>query len=165
MKIKTFLLHFTLPFGSATFMLTPNNLRYLFLCYKFESIEVSEARRHPKIITHNHPPPNLPQKKEYEFNEYEFPSGNSHPVGDESGETDGRQEHEQEHEHEAQEHVQHHHHEHHEHVHVVHPKHISHHHILHPKKPGYSAGSGLRSIAQGSADQASSAVNNQVRID
>lgn len=31
-----------------------------------------------------------------------------------------------------------------------------------PKKPtGYSAGSGLRSIAQGSADQASSAVSNQ----
>lgn len=28
-------------------------------------------------------------------------------------------------------------------------------------KSGYSAGSGLRSIAQGSADQASSAVNNQ----
>lgn len=29
------------------------------------------------------------------------------------------------------------------------------------KKPGYSAGSGLRSIAQGSADQASSAVSSQ----
>lgn len=29
------------------------------------------------------------------------------------------------------------------------------------KKPGFSAGSGLRSIAQGSADQASSAVSNQ----
>lgn len=29
------------------------------------------------------------------------------------------------------------------------------------KPPGYSAGSGLRSIAQGSADQASSAVSNQ----
>lgn len=33
--------------------------------------------------------------------------------------------------------------------------------ILHTKKPGFSAGSGLRSIAQGSADQASSAVSNQ----
>lgn len=30
-----------------------------------------------------------------------------------------------------------------------------------PKKAGFSAGSGLRSIAQGSADQASSAVSNQ----
>lgn len=50
------------------------------------------------------------------------------------------------------------HHEHHDHIHIHHTKSIGHH-----KKPGYSAGSGLRSIAQGSADQASSAVSNQVR--
>jgi hypothetical protein len=33
---------------------------------------------------------------------------------------------------------------------------------VHSSKPGYSEGSGLRSIAQGSADQANSAVANQV---
>lgn len=147
-------------------MLTPNTF-YVGIHHGngSKSTEVSEARRHPKIVTLNHPQQNVPQKKEFEYNEYEFPPGNGHPGQEGSGEIDIRQqEHEQEQE--ALEHVQHHH-EHHEHVHV-HPKHISHHpphhhhHHSHPKKPGYSSGSGLRSIAQGSADQASSAVHNQV---
>ncbi|XP_031632705.1 uncharacterized protein LOC116346669 [Contarinia nasturtii] len=100
---------------------------------------ISESRRHPKIITSiQNANPQL-HKKEFEYNEYEYPTGNSQPVVEES------------HENEESEQVDHH--EHHESF--LHAKHIS------SKKPGYSAGSGLRSIAQGSADQASSAVNNQ----
>lgn len=127
-----------------------------------DTADVSEARRHPKIVNG----PNLSQKKEFEYNEYEYPPGNSQQV-EESAEAEGRHhehvhvhQHEHEHphiEHSHHEHPHHDHHEHHEHVHVHHSKSIS-----HPKKPGYSAGSGLRSIAQGSADQASSAVSNQV---
>lgn len=116
--------------------------------------------------------------KEYAFNGYEFQGENSRPIDEDtveigrhehiSHESEHGQESEQQHEHEHERERGHshdddrhekHHHEHHEHVHLHHTKSISH----HPKKPGFSAGSGLRSIAQGSADQASSAVNNQVR--
>lgn len=101
---------------------------------------VSESRRHPKIITSiQNANPQL-KKKEFEYNEYEYPTGNAHPVVEES--------------HEVEEPEQIDHHEHHETY--LHAKHVS-----SGKKPGYSAGSGLRSIAQGSADQASSAVSNQ----
>lgn len=120
--------------------------------FSVSSIDVSEARRHPRIMV---APPNagpfMGLKKEYDFHEYEFQGGNAHPVDENTGEigpaTEGRG-HGHEHEH----------HEHHDHIHIHHTKSISH----HPKKHGYSAGSGLRSIAQGSADQASSAVSNQV---
>lgn len=99
-----------------------------------------EARRYPKIITAIHKGgPYLEKKKtDYEYNEYEFPpTGNAHPVNEESAESD----HSEHHEH-------HHLHEHHETY--LHTKSLH-----HTKKPaGYSAGSGLRSIAQGSADQA-----------
>lgn len=113
-----------------------------------EMIGVSEARRHPKIITSiQNANPQL-KKKEFEYNEYEYPTGNAHPVVEESSEPD-------EHDHDNSEIRDHH--EHHESY--LHAKHFS-----SSKKPGYSAGSGLRSIAQGSADQANSAVNNQVWI-
>lgn len=89
-----------------------------------------EARRHPKIITSLHKG-SLPidkKKTDFEYNEYEFPpTGNAHPVIEESGENDHSDQREQ---HES----------------YIHTKSV--------KKPGYSAGSGLRSIAQGSADQA-----------
>lgn len=104
---------------------------------------MSEARRHPKIISsiqiHPNGGPNLGKKKEFdrEYNEYEFPTGNTHPVVEPSSESDEREQHDES---------------------YLHLKSIG-----HSKKPGYSAGSGLRSIAQGSADQASSAVNNQVK--
>ena len=115
------------------------------ICGSFFSFEngigISEARRHPKIITSiQNANPQL-KKKEFEYNEYEYPTGNAHPVVEESAEHD---EHDQSDPHE-------------QHESYLHAKHIS-----SSKKPGYSAGSGLRSIAQGSADQASSAVNNQV---
>lgn len=106
-----------------------------------KTVGVSEARRHPKIITSiQNANPQL-KKKDFEYNEYEYPTGNAHPVQEESGEHEGADQSD--------------HHEHHESY--LHAKHIS-----SSKKPGYSAGSGLRSIAQGSADQASSAVSNQV---
>lgn len=134
-------------------------------------VDVNEARRHAKVIVPPHNAgPIVGLKKEYEFNEYEFQGGgNSHPVDEDTVEI-GR--HEPEHEQQEVEQQEHgrerphsdrhekRHQEHHEHHHIHHhPKSISHHH----KKPGFSAGSGLRSIAQGSADQASSAVSNQVR--
>lgn len=125
------------------------------------------------------------QKKEPEY-VYEYPTGNGQQV-DDSVEVGGRPEHELEPPHQLsyqeqrhsqqqqlqqqqllqhhlqqqqqqQQHPHHEHHEIHEHLHL-HTKSYP-----HPKKPGYSAGSGLRSIAQGSADQASSAVSNQVQI-
>lgn len=113
---------------------------------------VSEARRHPKIIQSIHNAGPQLKKKEFEYNEYEYPTINTHQVIEGSDETNER-EHDQQDQRDQHEH--HEHHEHHESF--LHAKHI-------PlgKKPGYSAGSGLRSIAQGSADQASSAVNNQV---
>lgn len=118
-------------------------MRIIFI---LKMLGVSEARRHPKIITSiQNANPQL-KKKEFEYNEYEYPTGNAYPVVEESAEPD-------EHDHsEIRDH-----HEHHESY--LHAKHIS-----SSKKPGYSAGSGLRSIAQGSADQASSAVSNQVCI-
>lgn len=133
----------------------------------FLSIDISEARRHPKIIVppqHNGPIVGL--AKEYAFNNYEYQGGNSHPVDEDTvevghGEPDHGQESDQqsEHSHETDpDRHEKHHHQHHDHIHVHHTKSIH-----HPKKPGFSAGSGLRSIAQGSADQASSAVSNQVR--
>lgn len=88
----------------------------------------------------------MKKKEGFEYNEYEFPTGNAHQVVEQSSETEERDQHEQ--------HEQHEHHES-----YLHTKSIG-----YPKKPGYSAGSGLRSIAQGSADQASSAVSNQVSI-
>lgn len=96
--------------------------------------------------------PQLGKKKDFEYNEYEYSTGNGHPVVvEESGEPEERQQHE----HQRHEHHEHHDHDHiHEHIHILKP--------ISQKKPGYSAGSGLRSIAQGSADQASSAVSNQV---
>lgn len=107
--------------------------------FSANGVGISEARRHPKIITSiQNANPQL-KKKEFEYNEYEYPTGNAHPVVEESAEPDDQTDH----------------HEHHESY--LHAKHIS-----SSKKPGYSAGSGLRSIAQGSADQASSAVSNQV---
>lgn len=152
------------------------------------STDISEARRHPKIVI---APPNggpigpiLGLKKEFEFHEYDLQGGNVHPADDDTVEI-GPPVREQEHEQEAEQHERErerahahaqvhgrehdrhdshreHQHQHHDHIHIHHQsKSISHHHSHHPK-PGYSAGSGLRSIAQGSADQASSAVSNQV---
>lgn len=130
------------------------------------SIDISEARRHPKIVVPPHNGPIVGLAKEYAFNNYEYQGqgGNSHPVDEDTvevgqGEPDHGQESDQQadHSHERdpdRRHEKHHH----EHIHVHHTKSIH-----HPKKPGFSAGSGLRSIAQGSADQASSAVSNQVR--
>lgn len=119
--------------------------------------DVGEARRHPKIVTSiQNGGPNVGQKKDYEYNEYEYPAANSHQVAEDSIEVEGRHEHEIERHPHYPHHTEHEHHiEHHEHIHLHKPH-------SHSKKPGYSAGSGLRSIAQGSADQASSAVNNQV---
>lgn len=77
------------------------------------------------------PPPESKKKQDYDYTEYEY--HHTHPVVEESIETE--------------------------------PQHLESYavssHAGAPKKPGYSAGSGLRSIAQGSADQASSAVSNQ----
>lgn len=73
----------------------------------------------------------VPKKKvDYDYNEYEYPTQNVHPVVEDSAEKDQQE--------------------------------LRDSYLRKPsKKPGYSAGSGLRSIAQGSADQASSAVSNQ----
>lgn len=113
-------------------------------------VDLNEARRHPKIVSSHqiqNAGPNLKKKEGFEYNEYEYPTGNAQPVVEVSSETEEREPHEP--------HEQHEHHEQHESY--LHSKSIHHY-----KKPGYSSGSGLRSIAQGSADQASSAVNNQV---
>lgn len=82
----------------------------------------------------------MKKKEGFEYNEYEYPTGNAQPVVEVSSETEEREPHEQHEQHESYLQKS----------------------IHHYKKPGYSSGSGLRSIAQGSADQASSAVNNQV---
>lgn len=89
-------------------------------------------RRRPKVVTSGDKLSSLPKKKvDYDYNEYEYPTQNAHPVVEDSGE------------HEQQELRE------------------SYANSKPSKKPGFSAGSGLRSIAQGSADQASSAVSNQ----
>lgn len=94
----------------------------------------SEGRRKSKIVTSIQNPEShaTNKKSDFEYNEYEYPTSNGRPVREES----------EENEHPEQS--------------YVHPKSFP-----GPKKPGYSAGSGLRSIAQGSADQANSAVANQ----
>lgn len=72
------------------------------------------------------------KKVDYDYTEYEYHHSHQTPVVEESGDADAQQ-----------------------------LDSYSVHSISNPKKPGFSAGSGLRSIAQGSADQASSAVSNQ----
>lgn len=106
---------------------------------------INEARRHPKIIASIQNANPQFKKKDFEYNEYasrehEYPTGNGHPVVEESSESEEPVDHLEQHES------------------YLHAKHS----IPLSKSPGYSAGSGLRSIAQGSADQASSAVSNQV---
>lgn len=102
-------------------------------------VDGSEGRRHPKIVTQPQKAqplqPNISTKKsdEFDYNEYEYPTANGRPVIEDSGEHQQEQQ-----------------------TYSIHQKSIP-----TGKKPGYSAGSGLRSIAQGSADQASSAVVNQ----
>lgn len=119
--------------------LSNEEISFLFVC-----LEITTARRHSKIIAsgnnqhhHQQQHPSQPRKKvDYDYNEYEYqpisPQANT-PVAAEA-EDDGQQD-----LHEA----------------YLQSKSIPH------KKPGYSSGSGLRSIAQGSANQASSAVSNQ----
>lgn len=106
---------------------------------------INGARRHPKIIASIQNANPQFKKKDFEYNEYasrerEYPTGNGHPVVEESSESEEPVDHLEQHES------------------YLHAKHS----IPLSKSPGYSAGSGLRSIAQGSADQASSAVSNQV---
>lgn len=140
------------------------------------STDVIEGRRHPRVVIappNGEPLPIVGFKKDFEFAEYEFHGGNAHPVEEDTGDIgpppplqaaeahEGERERGRAHGRDNQRHDGHHHHEHHDHVHIHHTKSISH---QHQPKHGYSAGSGLRSIAQGSADQASSAVSNQVSI-
>lgn len=89
-------------------------------------------RRRPKIVTAGEKLSSLKKKVDYDYNEYEYPTKNVHPVVEDSNERDQQEQRDS----------------------YGRPSHPS-------KKPGFSAGSGLRSIAQGSADQASSAVSNQ----
>lgn len=92
-----------------------------------------EARRIPKIITPSHkagpPAPASNKKADFDYNEYEYPTSNGRPIVEDSSEN-----------------------EHDEQPAYVHAKHYP-----PSKKPGYSSGSGLRNIAQGSANQANSA--------
>lgn len=89
-------------------------------------------RRRPKVVISGEKHSSLPKKKvDYDYHEYEYPTQNAHPVVEDSDE------------------------------HVQQELRESYGHSKPSNKPGFSAGSGLRSIAQGSADQASSAVSNQ----
>lgn len=93
---------------------------------------MAQHRRRPKVVVSGEKLSSQPKKKvDYDYHEYEYPSQNTHPVVEDSDE------------HEQQE---------------LRESYIR---SKPAKKPGFSAGSGLRSIAQGSADQASSAVSNQ----
>lgn len=89
-------------------------------------------RRRPKVVISGEKLSSLPKKKvDYDYHEYEYPPQSAHPVVEDSGEREQQEGRES----------------------YIRSKPT--------KKPGFSAGSGLRSIAQGSADQASSAVSNQ----
>lgn len=106
--------------------------------------ETSMARRRPKITANGHKHYQLQPKKKVDndYNEYEYQPiqpiqpQSSQPVTEDSADDDNNQS-------------------------QLRESYFQSKSIHHPKKNGYSTGSGLRSIAQGSADQASSAVSNQ----
>lgn len=94
--------------------------------YLWRADNASAQRRRPKVVTSGDKFSSLPKKKvDYDYHEYEYPSQNTHPVVEDSGENEQQ---------------------------VLRETYI---HSKPSKKPGpgFSAGSGLRSIAQGSADQ------------
>lgn len=89
-------------------------------------LDSSEARRRPKIVspTTKSEPQASNKKSDFEYGEYEY-GLSGHPVVEDSVENEHQELHES---------------------YVIKS-------IPSSKKPGYSSGSGLRSIAQGSADQ------------
>lgn len=89
-----------------------------------------EGRRIPKIVTPSHKAPSPNKKADFDYNEYEYPPTNGRPIVEESSENEQPDDQTT----------------------YVHAKHYP-----ASQKPGYSAGSGLRNIAQGSANQANSA--------
>lgn len=108
-----------------------NSCDFMYKLEQFCFLDYCEARRRPKIVVPTTKSYHLqyPNKKaDFEYNEYEYPA-NGHPVVEESEENDQQELREQQ---------------------QQYPQLKSH---SHKKPPGYSAGSGLRSIAQGSADQ------------